>query len=80
MACFICETCGTQFVGSALPPSVCPICVDERQYVGWKGQRWTTLERLQTSHKIRWKRDSGLQGIGVTPTFGIDQRVALDTI
>jgi glyoxylase-like metal-dependent hydrolase (beta-lactamase superfamily II) len=77
MACFICETCGTQFAESASPPSICPICVDERQYIGWSGQRWTTLEKLQASHKIRWEMDSGLQGIGITPTFGIDQRALL---
>ena len=23
----------------------CPICEDERQYVGWNGQQWTTLDR-----------------------------------
>ncbi len=36
----ICRTCGVQY---AAPRADCPICLDERQYVGWEGQRWTTL-------------------------------------
>jgi len=38
MTAFICETCGTQFAESAGPPVACPICLDERQYVGHRGQ------------------------------------------
>ena len=43
----ICTTCGTQFAASEAPPAACPICQDERQYVGWAGQQWTTLEQLR---------------------------------
>jgi len=32
----ICGTCGVQY---AAVREDCPICVDERQYVGWDGQR-----------------------------------------
>src|SRR5438876_776789 len=38
----ICVTCGTQF--DAGGSGVCPICEDPRQFVGWNGQQWTTLE------------------------------------
>ena len=41
---FICVTCGTQFAATDRPPAACPICEDERQYVGWGGQQWTTLD------------------------------------
>ena len=34
---YICQTCGTQFSESAAPPARCPICEDERQYIGWGG-------------------------------------------
>ena len=27
----------------ATPREDCPICLDERQYVGWGGQQWTTM-------------------------------------
>ena len=39
----ICATCGVQYPA---PREDCPICLDERQYVGWDGQRWTSLAEL----------------------------------
>ena len=44
---FICVTCGTQFAATESEPDACPICRDERQYVGHAGQRWTTLDDLR---------------------------------
>lgn len=73
----ICETCGTQFAASDLPPDVCPICADERQYVGWNGQRWTTHEALATKHSLRIGTDSGLLAIDMAEGFGIPQRMLL---
>ena len=43
---WICKTCGTQFPASEQPPGGCPICLDERQYVGYNGQEWTTLAQM----------------------------------
>jgi hypothetical protein len=77
MDCFICETCGTQFVESALPPPACPVCEDERQYVGWSGQRWTTHADLARRHVLRIERDGDLLGIGMAPDFAIPQRALL---
>jgi hypothetical protein len=31
------------------PRANCPICEDERQYVGWDGQQWTTLAELRAA-------------------------------
>jgi hypothetical protein len=75
---FICETCGTQHTPSEQPPDSCPICVDERQYVGPDGQCWTTLGELRAGHRadIR-EEDRGLTGIGARPAFGIGQRALL---
>lgn len=70
----ICETCGTQFAASAAPPAQCPICEDERQYVGWEGQTWTTHEALAAKYRQRLEDDAGLLGIGMTPGFAINQR------
>jgi rubrerythrin len=36
---FICVTCGTQFAATDREPDRCPVCEDERQYVGLGGQR-----------------------------------------
>ena len=44
MTHFVCVTCGTQFAASEKAPDGCPICLDERQYVGHGGQTWTTLD------------------------------------
>ena len=73
--CFICATCGTQFAPSAEPPAGCAICLDERQYVGHDGQRWTTLEELRRDHRSDVRElEPGLVGIGTEPGFGIGQR------
>ena len=42
MPAWICVTCAVQQADTEVPPERCPICEDERQYVGWEGQRWTT--------------------------------------
>ena len=47
----ICKNCGTQHAESDNPPTECAICQDERQYVGWDGQHWTTLAELRRSHE-----------------------------
>lgn len=70
----LCETCGTQFQPSDAPPAACPVCQDERQYVGWKGQRWTTPAELATRFSNRIEPDAGLLGLGMAPAFAIDQR------
>src|SRR5262245_50390815 len=48
---FICVTCGIQFAASREPPARCPVCEDERQFVGWKGQQWTTLAALPGKYR-----------------------------
>jgi hypothetical protein len=75
MTHFICATCGTQYPDSDSPPASCPICQDERQYVGHEGQQWTTLEELQATHKNVFKEaEPNLIGIGTEPRFAIGQR------
>lgn len=74
----ICRTCGTQYPASAKPPEHCPICEDERQYVGWKGQQWTTLSALRDEyHNVVRTVEPGLTGIGTSPGFAIGQRALL---
>jgi hypothetical protein len=76
--CYICVTCGVQFAPSREPPDSCPICLDERQYVGHDGQRWTTLAALIDTHETRVEEmEPGLLGIGVEPSFAIGQRALL---
>lgn len=78
MTCFICSNCGTQFAEAKSPPSYCPICVDDRQYVNWQGQQWTDLPALQKNFAIRWECEpGGIPGIGMAPSFAIPQRALL---
>lgn len=75
---YICATCGTQHAPSVEPPAECAICTDERQYVGYDGQRWTTLEELRAGHRADIREEEpGLTGIGSTPPFAIGQRALL---
>lgn len=75
---FICVTCGTRFAERARPPERCPICEDERQYVGHQGQRWTTMEALRAGHRNRVEMlEPNLAGIGTEPPFAIGQRALL---
>ncbi len=80
MSHFICVTCGTQFAETDEPPEKCEICEDERQYVGWSGQQWTTLDELRQSHRsVVRLEELGLYGIGMEPSFAIGQRALLIT-
>ena len=77
MTKFICETCGTQHADADQPPGQCAVCGDQRQYVGWGGQGWTTHHALAESHALRIDDEEGLIGFGVTPDFAIKQRALL---
>jgi hypothetical protein len=74
----VCLTCGAQYPPSPAPPAGCAICLDERQYVGHQGQRWTTPEELRAGHEADVRgEEPGLTGIGSTPSFAIGQRALL---
>jgi hypothetical protein len=75
---FICETCGVQHAPSTEPPPGCAICQDERQYVGFNGQRWITLDQLRARHQADLhEEEPSLLGIGMQPSFAIGQRALL---
>src|SRR3990172_2752137 len=75
---YICATCGTQFAAADALPAHCLICEDERQYIGWKGQQWTTLEQLRADHHNTLRTEEpNLTGIGTEPGFAIAQRALL---
>jgi len=76
---WICLTCGVQYPLSDEPPVECPICLDERQYVGWDGQRWTTMTALrETGHRnVFTDEEPGLTSIATEPVIAIGQRALL---
>lgn len=75
MPAYICTTCGIQYAESDTPPSACIICRDDRQYIGFAGQQWTTLDELRRSHHNRCvEEEPGLYSFATEPKFGIGQR------
>ncbi len=78
---FICKTCGVQHAETDHPPERCIICEDERQYVGWEGQQWTTLEQMRAARCADRFREvdgePGLISIDTRPRFAIGQRALL---
>ena len=72
----ICTTCGVQY---GAPRADCAICQDERQYVGWGGQQWTTLAELTgKGHRGQLQEEGpGVIGIGADPPTAIGQRALL---
>jgi Metallo-beta-lactamase superfamily len=78
MPAWICVTCGVQHADTAEPPAECAICSDERQYVGWEGQRWTTMPELAAVHAtVLREEEPDLVGVGVEPSVAIGQRALL---
>jgi hypothetical protein len=74
----ICVTCGTQFSPSDETPRSCPICRDERQFIGPQGQQWTSLEELRKTHRnFFFEEGWNIWGIHTDPAFGIGQRALL---
>jgi hypothetical protein len=77
MPFWTCEQCGAQFPDHSEPPPSCPICEDERQFVNWNGQAWLSREDMSKSHRVLWRDDLGIPGLGVEPSFAIGQRALL---
>lgn len=82
MYTYICVGCGTQYAPSQSPPTECRICTDDRQYVSWAGQQWTTHENLAAGYTNRLETDGDVIGIGVSngpdgTGFAIPQRAIL---
>ena len=78
MTRFICKQCGTQYPDSDQPPAGCTICLDDRQYVRFGGQEWTTLDELRQTRTLTFTEEGeGITGIGMEPPFAINQRPLL---
>ena len=72
---FVCVTCGTQFAATPKEPAGCPVCLDERQYVGHAGQQWTTLDDYKRTHRnVFAEEEPGLHSVLPQPKAGIGQR------
>ncbi len=78
MTTYFCVTCGTQYPPAERAPSHCPICEDERQYVGLEGQQWIVLDELRETHRnVMFEEGDRLWGIHTQPKFAIGQRALL---
>jgi glyoxylase-like metal-dependent hydrolase (beta-lactamase superfamily II) len=72
----VCPTCGANFPPTPEPPSRCPLCEDERQWVPPTGQVWKRMDELARDGLQTEVRDlePDLFGIGVQPGVGVGQR------
>ncbi|MFD0922556.1 MBL fold metallo-hydrolase [Saccharopolyspora rosea] len=72
----ICVQCGVQY---PQPRETCSICDEERQFVRWDGQLWTSLDEMRAGeHRCRIEDEGpGITGIGSEPSFAIGQRALL---
>jgi hypothetical protein len=79
LTAFICRTCGVQYAPREKPPERCPICEDERQYVGWSGQQWTTLAELNAEGRRNsfQELEPGLLQLATRPPLAIGQRALI---
>jgi hypothetical protein len=79
VSAFVCKTCGVQYAPAPKPPERCPICEDERQYVGWGGQQWTTVDELNARGHANTLRElePGLLQLATTPPVAIGQRALI---
>jgi hypothetical protein len=75
----ICATCGTKYPVNYLG-NKCLICEDDRQYVPFDGQKWTTSAYLHKHHSVKVKQlNSNLFELVIDPVFAIGQRALLIT-
>lgn len=76
---WVCVACGAQQKASEEPPKACKLCVDERQYIGADGQKWTSISELVEggSRNAIKEIEPGLTAINTEPSFGIGQRAIL---
>lgn len=74
----ICTDCGTYFPNDKPIPEVCPVCTDDRQFVGPEGQTWTSQDKLRYKHNVLIKPiREGLYSLKMNPSFAIGQRAFL---
>jgi len=77
----VCETCGTQFeTFKETDLEFCPICRDERQYEPLDGPHWTTLRKIQQTHKAVLVPDPERKNIYyayASPSYAIGQRAII---
>lgn len=75
MTSWICRACAVEYPETAEPPTECPICSDERQYVPVSGQEWTSVEQMSAGgyDLVIEEVEPNLFGITASPGVGIGQ-------
>jgi hypothetical protein len=74
----ICTTCGTRYATAKTSTDACPVCNDDRQYIGDQEQQWTSYEQLAKVYVIRFSKiNDHLLDLRLMPSFAIGQRAHL---
>lgn len=71
----ICATCGTRYATAKTSGDPCPVCNDDRQYIGDGGQQWISYDQLAGVHAIRFSKiNDQLLDLRMMPSFAIGQK------
>ena len=74
----VCSNCSAYFSPDREPPTVCPLCDDDRGALPRKGQSWTTSAELRLKHHtVTREHEPGLLGIGTEPPIMPGHRALL---
>ncbi|AWB92410.1 hydrolase [Aeromicrobium chenweiae] len=76
MTIWTCAACAIEHADTEVPPTVCVVCSDDRQFVPASGQRWTTQAELAAAghHGVIGELEEDLFAVDVVPELGIGQR------
>ena len=77
MPLWTCEQCGAQFPRKRHAAGVLPDLRGRAAICELEGPAWLTREELAKGHRLVWRDDLGLTGIGLEPGFAIGQRALL---
>lgn len=73
----LCATCGTTYPADS-SGDLCVICQDDRQYIPFSGQEWTSSVALMQDHSVKIVRlKEHLYELVINPKFAIGQRALL---
>lgn len=74
----ICATCGTRYRDARKAGDHCPICDDDRQYLGDNGQEWTSYATIANTRTLRFAQlQPNLFDLRITPAFAIGLKAHL---
>ncbi|MFW0793653.1 hydrolase [Gordonia sp. CPCC 205515] len=70
---WICDLCGNEFPPAGQPPTRCPICADDRQFIPRSGPSWSELNPAADNELTAAELEPGFWQLTIRPSVGIGQ-------